>query len=1804
MAYTTTTTSITSATSSRSKQATTYQYPSGNGVVITGSGVNSNTTAYLDVTTPGSARSTSQVSGGGYTITGITYLDSNNVVTNANAVSTTGGNIKISGTGFTSPSRVYVNNSLVTNVVSNSTAIIATVPSASVGNVTLAVYNSSNVGALSGNSVYYSGAPSWVSSGAVSSYNDVASNIALQVSGDGTLTYTLQSGSGTLPNGISLLSSGYLTGTATGYTSDSVVTFTLVVTDTEGQAAQQNYSYTVFIGDTYFKQTSLLLSADTANTFISDSSTNNFLVSRFGDTRPSRFSPYWPGGWSVYFDGSGDFLTSSATMPTSGDFSIELWFYVANGLSYLISGGAYAARLISGIGTNAMEFLIESASGSTTVPSKLIGSSYATANYQFVASGLTIPVNTWNHAVLCRVGSNNAIFLNGTRVGTFTSSYSFASSTVSVGGNSGAAAGYLDYLTGYVNSVRIVKGSSVYDPAQTSITVNSTRPLSPVANCYLLTARSSSLVDESGQNATVSFNGDAKLTTFSPFNTAPYTFTANSNSVYFDGTGDYLSIADNEAFTMGAGNFTLEAWVYVTTTTGVQMIFGTCDAAASQNSMSFLLIARDTSGFPRIGVGYLGTMYYATSSEALVANQWTHIAGVRNGATVSIYVNGVSRGTLDMGSLSITDSSQIVGIGRNGNGNFEYLTGYISNARIVKGTAVYTANFTPSTTALTAIANTSLLTCQSTTVVDNSSNNFTITVNGNPNVSIVNPFGENVSTISNYIWSANSYSASGYFDGTGDYLTVANNSAFIPSNSDFTYEVWVYPTATPAVYNSIFYKRATNGYAGVGLSVKNTGFFSVLATSADGVWNILGDESSIAVTLNAWQHIAITRQGSSWKVFKDGVLRITATSSATVRDTGSSQSIGAGSETGDQPFSGYISNFRFVKGTALYTGPFIPPAAPLTTVANTSILTLQTDIGSNSVQFVDQSAQNNLITRNGNASQGTYSPLVPSTWSAYFDGTGDYLTVPSNTAFSYGTGNFTIEVWVYPTANAIQAIVGSGDGTTTNPYFYINGLTPTLLYNNVAVATGPNVTLNIWNHLAVVRTGGNSYIIFTNGVKGTTASPYTDSLTNTGLTIGASSSAAQLFSGYISNLRIIKGTALYTANFTPSTTTIGPIANTSLLTLREPILADNSGNNFTITRNGDTKIVPFGPFSPQTVTPDSYSYRFSNASDYISTTNSNLALGTNDWTVESWVYPLFTANSGIFQISNVQYGLTNSNLNTVALGFSSGNKAIVRVANATYTSTGTTITANAWTHLALVKSSSVSKLYINGTLDSTIGTSGSITDNVNYTGTTNIAVGGYGSTSALANAYISNFRVVSNSAVYTSNFTVNVGPLTAVNGTTLLTCQANTIVDSSSANLSITANANVTPSKFNPFDETVTVGQTYSGASAGGSAYFDGSGDYLLITRNTNFLPVANEDFTFEAWVYVTATPGVTNAHIMGLQEYGTNGDWILSITSSLQLSLWVLTDQGSVPYPGYTNTARSIPLNSWTHIAATRSGTGSNNLKLFVNGTGQAFSTNSTLVGGGNYNLSIGADQNGDESNFTGYISNMRIVKGTCLYKSNFVPPAAPALPTTANTSLLLNFTNSGVVDATGRNVLETVNDARVVTSTYKYGSGSYYFDGTGDYLLVASNDLFNFGTGDFTIEVWAYINSINLYAGFIDTRTLGATLQNWVFGVYASGGNKLDFIYGSTRLTSAATASTGQWTHFAVTRSSGTIRLFINGVVDINTATYTSAINASRTQPVVGAVIDPYYLNGYIDDLRITNGYARYTANFTAPTAPFVTK
>jgi hypothetical protein len=223
--------------------------------------------------------------------------------------------------------------------------------------------------------------------------------------------------------------------------------------------------------------------------------------------------------------------------------------------------------------------------------------------------------------------------------------------------------------------------------------------------------------------------------------------------------------------------------------------------------------------------------------------------------------------------------------------------------------------------------------------------------------------------------------------------------------------------------------------------------------------------------------------------------------------------------------TGYISDARVVNGTALYTSNFVPPTAPATAVQNTTLLLNGTSAG-----VLDGSAMANFETVGG--AQISTSIKKYSTGSIYFDGSGDGLFLPTNLNLALGSGNFTVEIWVYPTVSAVQGIVGFGNGATVQPYLYLDGLTPRFLWNSTNVAAGPALTQNAWNHLAVTRSG-STVRIFTNGTSGTAASPYTDAFTTAGVYVGVSSAATQYFTGYLDDLRITRGAARYTTTFTP-----------------------------------------------------------------------------------------------------------------------------------------------------------------------------------------------------------------------------------------------------------------------------------------------------------------------------------------------------------------------------------------------------------------------------------------------------------------------------------------------------------------------------------------------------------------------------------------------------------------------------------------------------------------------------------------------
>jgi hypothetical protein len=200
------------------------------------------------------------------------------------------------------------------------------------------------------------------------------------------------------------------------------------------------------------------------------------------------------------------------------------------------------------------------------------------------------------------------------------------------------------------------------------------------------------------------------------------------------------------------------------------------------------------------------------------------------------------------------------------------------------------------------------------------------------------------------------------------------------------------------------------------------------------------------------------------------------------------------------------------------------------------------------------------------------------------------------------------------------------------------------------------------------------------------------------------------------------------------------------------------------------------------------------------------------------------------------------------------------------------------------------------------------------------------------------------------------------------------------------------------------------------------------------------------------------------------------------------------------------------------------------------------------------------------------------------------------------MSSTNAGIFDNAMMVDLETVDNAQISTSVYKYGGASISFDGTNDRLVAPASPNIAFGTGDFTIEAWIYPNVLTGERGFIQTSdTAGGLKTSYTTGIVMLinvSPYPLTANVGGTNVTSSVNISASTWTHVALTRSSGSVRLFVNGALVGGPTTITADLTGQYL--CVGGYYSTTYLwNGYIDDLRITKGYARYTAAFTAPTS-----
>ena len=240
-----------------------------------------------------SAISSSVGTGGGPVIVGVYVTDSSYVNLDDTAVSTSGGYIKLVGTGFVTGCIVYINGVAATTTFVSSTEARAVVPAAGSGTYSLMIFNSAGSGAIWATGLVLSGFPT-VTTSAYSNSGNVLS-IQLLASGDSTLVYTLQGGSA-LPDGVTLSSSGLLSGTASALTSATVVSFTILVNDAQLQTVQQAITLSLTFGDDYFKSTVLAIQANTTP-FLSDASTNNLVLAPSGSVKADQANPFQGDGY-------------------------------------------------------------------------------------------------------------------------------------------------------------------------------------------------------------------------------------------------------------------------------------------------------------------------------------------------------------------------------------------------------------------------------------------------------------------------------------------------------------------------------------------------------------------------------------------------------------------------------------------------------------------------------------------------------------------------------------------------------------------------------------------------------------------------------------------------------------------------------------------------------------------------------------------------------------------------------------------------------------------------------------------------------------------------------------------------------------------------------------------------------------------------------------------------------------------------------------------------------------------------------------------------------------------------------------------------------------------------------------------------------------------------------------------------------------------------------------------------------------------------------------------------------------------
>jgi hypothetical protein len=838
-------------------------------------------------------------------------------------------------------------------------------------------------------------------------------------------------------------------------------------------------------------------------------------ITAVGNAQVSTAQSYF-GGSSLLMDGSGDRLNVIGEVLES-QYTVEYWFRASS-----FSNGPTLVDFRGGGNDNYSDYI--TSGGVFTV--------FINSADRIQTSALS--TNTWYHIAVVRDSSSDIkLYLNGTKTGV---TYNQASYSLNTSWYIGDNFLFVSSLNGYMDEIRVSKTARY----TTNFSV-ATAPFVNDANTVLLihangTNASTFFEDDNG---TVRSQNDFRLLGNARISTSRSKF--GGSSAYFDGSGDYAISANSITFADNQ-NFTWEFWVNEDVSQGCKYIGGQI-----QND---IFIGHDPNAFSnRLGVGVVSVGWYMDFGETLALDTWYHLCVQRSGDTVYGYINGVLKVT-HTGTLANWDwhwRNVVLGAETTGNTPFN---GYLDEMRWSNIVRYATAGFTQPTEPFVNDSNTVLLVhadgTNASTVVrdDNGITGFspkTIGVAGNAQIS-----------------TAQSYfgGSSALFDGTDDYIRLGSNGLddYYFGTRDFTIEFWFRTSAKTRDYPMLI-GNTDNG----NFTTDRWQLFDRHLANATKVilyiWNYSNSTpiltSTTSISNNTWYHLAITRNGSLFTLWVNGVSESTGTFAGAIDSSGRFISIGGNESAAVISYNGNIDEVR-ISNSCRYTAAFTPATAPFTSDSNTISL-LHMDGANASTTFRDDAGRTQKgIQAIGNTNVSTTQSKFGGS-SAYFDGTGDYLTVADNASLTFA-GDHTIECWIR--LNATPGFPSNNTIYHSNFLFYLayynNGgafyeLDVFLGGQNQVSTSGSgslSLSTNTWYHIAFVKNSGN-YKIFLDGVIRANTNYDAQLVSQAGNYVGGSPVYGST-NWFIDEYRI-SNTARYTAAFTPPTAPFQNDDNTVLL---------------------------------------------------------------------------------------------------------------------------------------------------------------------------------------------------------------------------------------------------------------------------------------------------------------------------------------------------------------------------------------------------------------------------------------------------------------------------------------------------------------------------------------------------------------------------------------------------------------------------------------------------------------------------------